>query len=211
MGEQPSFACVTLVVTSGEAEQFTLTVSGFDDVDSIKRSFAKAMKVDDLADVVLTGGFGIVTIDAVFNSITTYLKTGRRCIVLETVYNAEDTTVRTPARPFWCGPACLTWLLLQDGKRETARCCVNATATCKPKDKKERAQRTSEDWMRYVNATIWEMWPRLPEANTKLVQQSMVKEGPQAEFFERLVEVFIHRIRIRYRVKAREVRAYMFT
>jgi hypothetical protein len=42
---------------------------------SIKRSFAKAMKVDDLADVVLTGGFGIVTIDAVFNSITTYLKT----------------------------------------------------------------------------------------------------------------------------------------
>jgi hypothetical protein len=62
--------------------------------------------------------------------------------------------------------------------------------------------------MRYVNATVWEMWPRLPEANTKLVQQSMVKVGPRAEFFERLVEVFIQRIRIRYRVKAREVRAY---
>lgn len=65
--------------------------------------------------------------------------------------------------------------------------------------------------MRFVNSTLWDMWPRVPEDDSKLLQQSMAKVGPGAEFFQRLVEVFVHAIRVRYRVNPREVRAYLFT
>ena len=99
----------------------------------------------------------------------------------------------------------------QDGKREVARCTVEASTPCKAKDKKPQAKRTTEDWMRFVNATLWEMWPRYPGDDLKLLQQSMAKVGPGAEFFQRLVEVFVHTIRARYRVNAREVRNYLFT
>lgn len=94
MGDDTTFVCVTMVVhNTREDEEFTLTISPFDDMEGVRNTLAKAMGVDTADDVVLTGSYGIVTLEAVLKSMTAYLKTHKRCIILETVYKSEETQV----------------------------------------------------------------------------------------------------------------------
>ena len=90
MGEDTTFVCVTMVVhNTREDEEFRLTISPFDDMEGVRNTLAKAMGVDTADDVVLTGSYGIVALEAVMKSMTAYLKTHKRCIILETEYKSE--------------------------------------------------------------------------------------------------------------------------
>ena len=111
MADDVVFSCVTLVVKQGEAEDFTLTISPFDDMEGVKKALARAMDVERADEVVLTGSFGIVTLDVVLKSITAYLKTAKHCIILDTEYTTDDVEVRNPERrtmSIWIEEQCLS-------------------------------------------------------------------------------------------------------